>query len=106
MDFNLQVERLHVVIDVDIISIFKSFLEEDNIIGKSSFHRHHELSKWKPCLYACFVPFFLFILDFLIQSMVFCKVDYTYFNNTSSMPTQNLMSFVVYWHVFDIIWPK
>jgi hypothetical protein len=35
--------------------------------------------------------------------MVFCKIDYAFFNDTSK-PTN--LSFVAYWHVFAIAWPK
>jgi hypothetical protein len=44
--------------------------------------------------------------NFLVQVMVFCKVDYAFFNNTSFIPTQNFVSFMACWHVFDIAWSK
>jgi hypothetical protein len=41
-----------------------------------------------------------------VQVMVFCKVDYAFFNNTSFMPTQSFVSFMAHWHAFDIAWSK
>ncbi len=44
--------------------------------------------------------------NFLVQAMVFYKVDYAFFNNTSFMPTQSFVSFMACRHAFDIAWSK
>ncbi len=50
--------------------------------------------------------FCLSLLDYLIQVMVFYKMDCAFFNDTSFMSTQSFVLFVAYWHAFDIAWPK
>jgi hypothetical protein len=100
------VDRLHAKIDVDSISIFKVFLEEDNCINKLGFHRHDELSRFYLASMHILSHFCLPLLDYLVESMVFYRVECTSFNNTSFMPTQNLVSIVVYCHAFNITRPN
>ncbi len=87
------------------VGIFQSLLEEYNFSCKLGFHKGFELLSGKPYLYACFVPLLFTFVQFLNQSNGLLQNRLCIFQ-WHLQTNIFFLSFVAYWHVFAIAWPK
>jgi hypothetical protein len=99
-------KKLFHISNVYVVGIFQHLLEEDNFSCKLVFHKVFELLSGKPYHYACFVPLFFTFVEHLNQSNGLLQNRLNIFLVTPPNQHNIFLSFVAYWHVFAISWPK